>query len=367
MARKMNFNAGPAALPQAALERAQAELLELPNAGASVLELSHRGKEFEAIHHDAIARLRRLAGIDDAWAVLFVQGGASQQFAQIPMAFLGQGKTAAYGVTGVWGEKAVQDGERTAKLLGGTIVTAATTKESGTYRRGLNPGELVVDASTAYVHTTSNETIHGVQHHAVPYTGPVPHVCDMSSDFLWKKTDFSPYSFVYAGAQKNIGPSGIVVILARKSFLETMRKDLPKIFDYRNILENDSLYNTPPTFSIYLARNVLQWVEEQGGIEAMEKANREKAALVYGALDGAGGFYDLPVAKESRSTMNVVFRLKSPDLEEKFLAAAKAAGMIGLKGHRSVGGMRASLYNAVPVAWAKALAELIADFAKKNG
>ncbi len=367
MARKMNFNAGPAALPQAALERARDELLELPNAGASVLEISHRGKEFEAVHQDAITRLRRLAGIDDSWAVLFVQGGASQQFAQIPMAFLGQGKTAAYAVTGVWGEKAFEEAERTAKLLGGGVTLAASTKQGKSYTRALAAGELTVDPKAAYVHTTSNETIHGVQQHTVPYAGPVPHVCDMSSDFLWKKTDFSPYSFVYAGAQKNIGPSGIVVILARKAFLEGMRKDLPKIFDYRNILENDSLYNTPPTFSIYLARNVLAWVEEQGGVAAVEQQNREKANAVYGALDAAGDFYDLPVAKDSRSTMNVVFRLKSPELEEKFLAAAKAAGMMGLKGHRSVGGMRASLYNAVPVAWAKALGELIADFAKKNG
>lgn len=367
MARLMNFNAGPAALPQAALERAQAELLELPKAGASVLEISHRGKEFEAIHHETIERLRRLAGIDDSWAVLLVQGGASQQFAQIPMAFLGAGKSAAYAVTGVWGEKAIQEAERTAKLLGGTVKTAASTKDGNTYKRAVRAGELEVDPSLAYVHTTSNETIHGVQQHVTLLTSPVPHVCDMSSDFLWKKTDFSPYSFVYAGAQKNIGPSGIVVILAKKSFLETSRKDLPKIFDYGNILENDSLYNTPPTFSVYLARNVLAWVEEQGGIAAVETRNREKAALVYGALDGAGGFYDLPVERESRSTMNVVFRMKTPELEEKFLGAAKAAGMIGLKGHRSVGGMRASLYNAVSVEWAKALSELIADFAKKNG
>lgn len=367
MARRMNFNAGPAALPQAALERAQAELLELPGAGASVLELSHRGKEFEAVHHETIERLKRLAGLDDGWVVLLLQGGASQQFAHIPMAFLGAGKAAAYAVTGVWGEKAVQEAERTAKLLGGTVSAAANTKEGGTWRRALREGELVVQGDVAYVHTTSNETIHGLQQHVPAYAGKAPHVCDMSSDFLWKKTDFSPYSMVYAGAQKNIGPSGIVVVMMKKAFLETMRKDLPKIFDYRNLVENDSLYNTPPTFSVYLARNVLAWVEEQGGIEAVEKQNREKAKLVYDALDGAGGFYDLPVEKASRSTMNVVFRLKTPELEEKFLATAKAAGMMGLKGHRSVGGMRASLYNAVPVAWAKALSELIADFAKKTG
>ncbi|CAN5721587.1 3-phosphoserine/phosphohydroxythreonine transaminase [soil metagenome] len=367
MARLMNFNAGPAALPRAALERAQSELLELGKAGASVLEISHRGKEFEAIHHETIERLRRLAGIDDSWAVLLVQGGASQQFAQIPMAFLGAGKTAAYAVTGVWGEKAVQEAERTAKLLGGTVTTALTTKEWGTYHRAARAGEVVASDDVTYVHTTSNGTIHGLQQHVAPYAGKAPHVCDMSSDFLWKKTDFSPYSFVYAGAQKNIGPSGIVIVMAKKSFLETMRGDLPKIFDYRNILENDSLYNTPPTFSVYLARNVLAWVEEQGGVVALEQRNREKAALVYGALDAGGGFYDLPVERASRSTMNVVFRMTTTELEEKFLGEAKAAGMIGLKGHRSVGGMRASLYNAVEVGWAKALADLITDFAKKNG
>ena len=367
MARRMNFNAGPAALPLEALERAKAELLELGTSGASVLELSHRGKEYTAIHEETVARLRKLAQLGDDWAILLLQGGASQQFAEIPMNFLGAGKSVDYVVTGVWGEKAVDEAQRTAKLLGGAVRVAASTAEGKAYRRVPRKDELSLDAGATYVHTTSNETIHGVQYASTPDVGGAPHVCDMSSDFLWKPTDFSPYSMVYAGAQKNIGPSGIVIVFARKEFLARSRDDLPKILQYRTQLENDSLYNTPPTFSVYLARNVLVWLEGQGGLPGIEKANREKAALVYGALDAGKGFYDLPVERDSRSTMNVVFRMPNESLEERFLAEAKARGMIGLKGHRSVGGMRASLYNAVPVAWATALAELITEFAKANG
>jgi phosphoserine aminotransferase len=222
------------------------------------------------------------------------------------------------------------------------------------------------------VHLTSNETIHGVQFAAAPgerfpVTGDVPLVCDMSSDFMWKKTDISKLALVYAGAQKNVGPSGIVVLLARKDFVESGRKDIPKIFQLRTAADNDSLYNTPPTFAIYLIRNVMRWIKAEGGLDAIEKRNREKAKLVYDALDAHTGFYRLPVARESRSVMNVVFRLPSEALDEQFLAEAKKRSMVGLKGHRAVGGMRASLYNAVPVEWARALAELIADFAKKHG
>ena len=367
MSRAMNFNAGPAALPLEALERAKAELLELGSSGASVLELSHRGKEYTAVHEETIARLRKLAQLGDDWAVMLLQGGASQQFAQVPMNLLGAGKSADYVVTGVWGEKALDEAQRTAKLLGGTVRVAATTADGKAYRRVPRQDELSLDAGATYVHTTSNETIHGVQYASPPAVGAVPHVCDMSSDFLWKPTDFSPYAMVYAGAQKNIGPSGIVIIFAKKEFLARSRTDLPKILQYKVQLENDSLYNTPPTFSVYLARNVLAWIESQGGLPGIEKANREKAKLVYDALDGGKGFYTLPVERESRSTMNVVFRMPTEALEERFLAEAKKHGMIGLKGHRSVGGMRASLYNAVPVAWAKALAELISEFARANG
>ncbi len=227
--------------------------------------------------------------------------------------------------------------------------------------------EIQPDPAAAYLHYTSNETIHGIEFHRIPEAGSAPLVCDASSDFMWKKTDVSKFALVYAGAQKNVGPSGIVVLLADKSFVAQGRTDIPKIFQLRTVADNDSLYNTPPTFAIYLIRNVMRWIKTEGGLDAIEKRNREKAKLLYDALDAHAGFYRLPVEKESRSVMNVVFRLPTEALEEQFLAEAKKRKMVGLKGHRSVGGMRASLYNAVPVEWARALAELVDEFAKKNG
>ncbi len=379
--RVMNFNAGPATLPLPALERARDEMLDFAGSGMSVMEHSHRGKEYEAVHHEAGALLRELLGIPATFDVLFLQGGASMQFAQIPMNFLGKGQVGEYVVNGTWGEKAVGEGKITAALLGGEVHVAATTgtgdgKEKS-YARANKQSELSFakpDAGkTAYLHYTSNETIHGIgygTHADVPLLSApagVPLVCDMSSDFLWKKVDVSPYAFIYAGAQKNIGPSGVIVVLAQKDFVASGRKDIPKIFQYRTAAENDSLYNTPPTFGIYLMRNVLAWVKEKGGLAAVEATNRAKAKALYGAIDESVGFYRGPVEASSRSVMNVVFRLPSEALEEKFVADAKKAKMVGIKGHRSVGGIRVSTYNAVPLEWVNALADFMKQFAKENG
>ncbi len=361
MARLKNFNAGPAALPLEALERAQRELLDYAGSGMSIMEHSHRGKEYEAVHDEAIRLLRELAGIPDAYDVLFQQGGASQQFATIPMSFLPAGKRADYVLTGVWGEKAVEEARGIGELR-----LAANTGKDGRYSRVPVQGELELDPGAAYVHMTTNETIGGVQFHYVPET-TAPLVADMSSDFLWKPFDVTRYAFCYAGAQKNIGPSGLVVVIARKDFLETGRKDIPKIFQYRTHAKNNSLYNTPNTFGVYLVRNVLQWVKETGGLVSMERRNRQKADALYGILDKHAGFYVAPVERASRSTMNVVWTLGKPELEEVLLAEAKKAGMIGMKGHRSVGGLRASIYNAVSPEWVAALADFLDAFAKKHG
>jgi phosphoserine aminotransferase len=379
MTRAINFNAGPAALPLAALERAQRELLDFAGSGMSVVEHSHRGKEYEAVHNEAIQLLRDLHGVPDSYDVLFLQGGASLQFAMVPMNFLSPGKSADYVVTGAWSEKALAEGKTTAALLGAKVRVAADTgkggsasSEKGAYVRVPKASELEVDPQAAYLHLTSNETIHGVEFAvapggAFPNAGSVPLVCDMSSDFGWRRVDVSRFALVYAGAQKNVGPSGISVIFARKDWVAAGRKDIPKILSYRTFAENNSLYNTPPTFSIYLARNVLAQTKEEGGLAVVEKRNREKAALVYSAIDEHAGFYVCPVEKESRSVMNIVFRLPTEALEEKFVAEAKKQRMVGLKGHRSVGGIRASLYNAVSVEWAKALADFMKSFAKANG
>jgi phosphoserine aminotransferase len=373
--RAINFNAGPAALPLPALERAQRELTDFAGTGMSVMELSHRSKEYEAVHDEAGALLRELLGVPDSYDVLFLQGGATTQFALIPMNFIDKGRSADYLVTGAWGEKAVSEGKAAAALVGGALRVAATT-ESGdgkekTYTHVPSPSELKLDPKAAYVHFTSNETIHGVEwglssKTSFPAAGTVPLVCDMSSDFLWRKFDVAPFSFIYAGAQKNVGPSGLVVAIARKELLASSRKDLPKMFQYRVHAENNSLYNTPPTFGVYLVRNVLAWIKESGGLDQIERWNREKAQAVYGAIDARPSFYRCPVDRTSRSVMNVVFRLPTEALEEKFIGEAKKRRMIGLKGHRSVGGIRVSLYNAVTVEQAQTLAAFMDEFARAN-
>jgi phosphoserine aminotransferase len=353
----MNFNAGPAALPLAALERAQQELLDLGGTGMSVMEHSHRGKAYEAVHNEAISLLREIAGIPDTYDVLLLQGGASQQFAVVPMNLLPAGKSADYVLTGAWSQKAYKE----AKTIG-TVRVAATTEKDKKFGRIPAQNELDLDANAAYAHITSNNTIFGTQWQEFPNTGNVPLVADMSSDILWRPLDVSKFGLIYAGAQKNLGPSGLVVVIVRKDLVASGRQDIPAIFQYRTHAENNSLYNTPPTFSVYVLRNVLDHIKQTGGLAAMEKVNREKAKLLYDVIDERSDLYQSPVEKGSRSTMNVVFTFKTAELEAEFLAEAQKRKMVGLKGHRSVGGMRASIYNAVPLEWVKALADLMREF-----
>ena len=361
MARVHNFNAGPAALPLPALERARNELLDFDGTGMSVIEHSHRGKDYDAVHNEAQALLRELLDISDDYHVLFLQGGASQQFAMVPMNLLSQEKSADYVLTGGWSEKALAEAKNVGR------VRVAFTGAEQKYTRIPEPSELDLDPDAAYVHITSNNTLFGTQWMRFPDTGKVPLIADMSSDLLWRKIDVSRFGLIYAGAQKNIGPSGIAVVIARKDLVEAGRKDIPKIFRYKTHADANSLYNTPPTFSIYLVRNVLAWLKEQGGLDAIEKTNRKKGEVIYGVIDEHEDFFLSPVERASRSFMNVVFRLPSAELEEKFLAETKKAGLVGLKGHRSVGGIRASIYNAVSLESVSALASFMRDFAKAHG
>ncbi|WP_426730412.1 3-phosphoserine/phosphohydroxythreonine transaminase [Myxococcus faecalis] len=361
--RVINFNPGPAGLPLPALERARDELLDFQGSGMSVMEHSHRGKEYEAVHDEAIALLSELTGLPSTHQVLFLTGGASQQFAQVPMNFLTPDTSADYLMTGVWSEKALDE----AKYYGKPRVAATTVQPDKHYTRVPRQEELSLDAKAAYVHVTTNNTIYGTQWHTLPDTGPVPLVADMSSDFLWKKMDLSRFGLVYAGAQKNLGPSGVTLVVAQKDFIAKGRKDIPKIFRYAVHAENNSLYNTPPTLAIYLVRNVLAWMKDVGGLGQLEAWNRQKADLLYGALDTHAGFYRAPVERASRSVMNVVFHLPTPELDAAFVADAKRQGMVGLKGHRTAGGIRVSTYNAVTVENVRTLVTFMEHFVKTRG
>ncbi|AKQ65032.1 Phosphoserine aminotransferase [Myxococcus hansupus] len=361
--RIINFNAGPAGLPLPALERARDELLDFQGSGMSVMEHSHRGREYEAVHEEAISLLTRLLGIPDTHQVLFLTGGASQQFAQVPMNFLSPGTSADYLMTGVWSEKAFDE----AKYYGTPRVAVSTAQPDKRYTRVPRQDELRLDPNAAYVHLTSNNTLFGTQWHTFPDVGGVPLVADMSSDFLWKGIDVSRFGLIYAGAQKNLGPSGVTLVVADKAFIARGRKDIPKIFRYSTHAENNSLYNTPPTLAIYLVRNVLAWVESVGGLARLEEWNREKAALLYGAIDRHADFFRGPVERDSRSVMNVVFQLPSEALDAAFVADAKQQGMVGLKGHRTAGGIRVSMYNAVSVENVRTLVSFMDHFVKTRG
>jgi phosphoserine aminotransferase len=358
MARALNFNAGPAGLPFAALERAQRELIDFEGTGMSIMEHSHRGKAYEAVHNEAIALLRELLVIPDDYDVLFLQGGASQQFAVVPMNLLPQGKVADYVITGGWSQKALAEAQRI-----GEARVAATTEKDKRFTRIPKQDELDVKDDAAYVHITTNNTLFGTQWHYTP-TVKAPLIGDMSSDFLWKPTDVRPYSLIYAGAQKNIGPSGVTVVIIKKSLVASGRKDIPVIFRYETHAKANSLYNTPPTFGIYLVRNVLAVTKELGGLAEMEKRNRKKGDLLYSAIDADSDFYRGPVDKDSRSYMNIVFRLPSEELEKKFVAEALKENMVGLAGHRDTGGIRASTYNAVPYEAVEHLVGFMARFRK---
>ncbi|HEY3452514.1 MAG TPA: 3-phosphoserine/phosphohydroxythreonine transaminase [Myxococcales bacterium] len=366
MSRVINFNAGPAGLPLPALERARDEFIEFGKSGMSIMEHSHRGKDYEAVHNEAIALLKELLAIPDTHEVLFMQGGAHLQFCTIPMNFLPPGKSADYVITGNWANVAYSEAKKLAALGIGKVNVAATTEVDKKFTRIPKQSELKLDPNATYVHTTSNNTIFGTQFQTFPDTGKVPHICDMSSDFLSRKLDISKFAMIYAGAQKNIGPSGVVVCIMSKALIASGRKDLPKTLTYSVVAENNSLFNTPPTFAIYMVRNVLDWMKKSGGIAQIQKWNEEKGALLYGTLDRMADYYKAPVEKESRSLMNIVFRLPNEGLEEKFVADAKKANMVGIKGHRSVGGIRISAYNAVSVADIKHLCGFMEKFAAEN-
>jgi len=356
-----NFNAGPAVLPRPVLERAQAELLDYQGRGMSILEMSHRSKEYEAINASAEARFKALLGLGDDYRVLFMQGGASGQFALVPLNFLPAGATADYIVTGVWGEKAVEE----ARTVGQAHVAASGA--SGGFRGVPAPGEIRLSERPAYVHLTSNETIQGVQWPELPELGDAPLVADMSSDIMSRPFDASRFALIYAGAQKNIGPAGVTAVLIRHSLIERGRADIPAVLRYGTFAKNSSLYNTPPVFAVYLLDLCLGWITEQGGLAAMAERNARKAAHVYAAIDRSGGFFRGHAEPAARSQMNVTFRLPDEALERQFVAEAQAAGMVGLAGHRSIGGVRASLYNALPEEACLALAAFMDEFLRKNG
>ncbi len=359
--RIWNFNPGPSTLPAAVLERAQKEMLNYAQTGMSVMELSHRSKAYEAIHNEAAVLLSELLGIPANYKILFLQGGASLQFAMIPMNFLASGKSADYVLSGYWAQKAFKE----AKAYG-TVRVAGTT-ESVNFNRVPTDAELQFDAGAAYCHMTSNNTIFGTQWKTFPKPGNVPLVADMSSDILSRKIDASRFAMIYAGAQKNLGPSGVTVVAIREDFLATGKPEVSPILKYATHVENNSLYNTPPCFSIYIVKLVLEWAKGLGGMAAVEKRNEEKGNLLYGTIDGNSGFFKGTADPGSRSLMNVTFRLPSEELEAKFISEAQAAGFSGLKGHRSVGGIRVSMYNALEPDGIKALTDFMKEFAKKNG
>ncbi len=359
--RAYNFNAGPAALPLEVLQQARDELVDFNGLGMSLLEMSHRSKEYERVHEEAAALLRELLGIPEGYSVLFVQGGASTQFAMVPLNLAGPDKSGAYVLTGSWANKAYQE----ARLLGGASVAAST--EGDRFSRMPKPDELSIPADAAYVHLTSNETIEGTQWPEYPDTGAVPLVADMSSDLLCRPIDVSRFGLIYAGAQKNLGPAGVTLVIVREDLIRDPAWPVPTMLRYATHAKNRSLYNTPPTFAIYMVNLVLKWIKSRGGAAAMEARNREKAGLLYAAIDASGGFYRGCAQPGSRSIMNVTFRLADEELEKRFLAEAAENGFVGLKGHRSVGGLRASIYNAVPVEHVRALVDFMNDFQRRNG
>lgn len=360
MNRIFNFSAGPAVLPVPVLEEAQQNLVELPGVGMSVLEISHRSKTFEDILAKTEADVRALGKVPANYKVLFLQGGASMQFSMVPLNLLTAGATADYIVTGAWSQKAVKEAQRV-----GTVNIAATT-ESDSFSRLPGPAEIKLTPGAAYVHLTTNNTLFGTEWPAEPAVGDAPLVADTSSDMFSRPIDVSKYGLIYAGAQKNLGPSGVTLVIIREDLLARSQKSLHTMLNYAVHAENGSMYNTPPCFGIYLMGLVMKWGLAQGGLDAINAVNTRKAAKLYAEIDRTG-FYRGTADKASRSRMNITFRLPSEDLEKTFVKESTAAGLDGLKGHRSVGGMRASIYNAFPEAGIDALVAFMQEFEKKNG
>jgi phosphoserine aminotransferase len=360
MKRVFNFSPGPAMLPEPVLRKAQEELLDWQGSGMSVMEVSHRGTDFIEFAARSERVLRELLRVPASYKVLFLQGGATLQFAAVPLNLAPPGSVADYVVTGNWGEKAVQEAERYIR------VNVAATSKASKFTTVPDPRTWQVGSSAAYLHYTPNETVFGVEIHSVPEVSDAPLVADMSSTLLSRPIDVSRFGVIYAGAQKNIGPAGVALVIVREDLLGRARRETPGVIDYKTMADNDSMWNTPSTLSWYIAGLVFDWLEEQGGLEAIGKINERKAAKLYSAID-TSGFYKNPVDKAYRSWMNVPFTLPNPELDKPFLQEAKAAGLTNLKGHRVVGGMRASLYNAMPEAGVDALIALMADFAKRHG
>ncbi|MHB8076372.1 3-phosphoserine/phosphohydroxythreonine transaminase [Desulfosporosinus fructosivorans] len=361
MERIFNFNAGPATMPLVVLEEAQSELLNFKGTGMSVMENSHRTKEYEAINSEAEALVKELLGVPENYRVLFLQGGASTQFAAVPMNLVSADSHADYILTGAWAEKAQKEASKFIK----TNIAASTKEEN--YTRIPRTDEIKVSKGPAYVHLCSNNTIFGTQWQSFPDLGDVSLVGDMSSDIMSRRFDVSKFGLIYAGAQKNLGPAGVTVVIIRKDLLEGIPSSIPSMLRYDIHAKNDSLYNTPPSFSVYMVNLVLRWLKNNGGLVAAEKRNAEKAALIYNTIDNSQGYYRGHALKDSRSLMNITFRLPSEDLEKKFAVEATQQGMIGLKGHRSVGGLRASIYNAMSLEGALALVDFMKVFQSKNG
>ena len=358
--RPYNFSAGPAVLPAPVLEEAQRDLVALPGVGLSILEISHRAAAFDGILHDAEARMRALGSIPDRYTILFLQGGASLQFSMVPMNLLAPGVTADYLVTGGWAQRALAEAARI-----GSARAAAST-EADAFRRIPTPSEIDLTPGAAYVHMTSNNTLYGTEWSGTPDVGGAPLVCDASSDIFSRPMDFSRFAVVYAGAQKNLGPAGLTVVVIREDLLARSPEALPSMLSYRTIAAHGSLYNTPPVFSIYIFGLVMKWLEGIGGLTVVEQMNERKAAALYEELDRTP-FWRPHAEKGSRSLMNVTFRLASPSLEPRFLDEARAAGFEGLQGHRSVGGLRASIYNAFPEEGVRALVEFMREFERTRG
>jgi phosphoserine aminotransferase len=361
MNRIYNFNAGPSTLPLEVLERARDEFVDFKQKGMSILEMSHRAPEYDAVHHNAMSLIRRLLGLPDNYKVMFIGGGATLQFSMIPLNFLAKDQSCDFTVTGTWAKKAYADACKVGK------VNVLFDGKDDKYLNLPDPKQLKLDPNAAYLHMTSNETIGGIQWHEFPDAGDVPIVCDMSSDFMSRPLPLDKFGMIYAGAQKNAGPAGVAIAIVRDDLLARCPGNLTAYLNYSIHAAKDSMYNTPPVFSIYMVSLVMEWVEKQGGLDAVAKLAGERSALLYDAMKNSGGFYRCPVPVHCQSKMNVVFRLPTEELEKKFIADAADEGMGGLKGHRSVGGCRASIYNAMPLEGAQALADFMGCFAKRHG
>ena len=360
MKRVYNFNPGPATLPLEVLQEVQKEFLDFDGLGMSIIETSHRAKPYDKIHNQAKADILELMGLGDDYEVLFIQGGASLQFAMIPLNFATKEHLGSYALSGSFASKAYDE----AKILGVGEIAASTKDEN--FKRVPRQNELKISPNAAYFHICNNNTIYGTEYHYIPETGGVPLFADMSSDMLSRPCDFKKFSLIYAGVQKNLGPAGVVLVVVRRSLVEKSLETLPTMLRYDTFYKKNSLYNTPPTFSIYVVGKVSAWIKAQGGLEEMQKRNAKKAELIYNAIDESDGFYKGHAEKDSRSFMNVTFRLPNEELEKKFVAEALENNLSGVKGHRSVGGMRASIYNAMPLEGAESLADFMNKFRKAN-